>query len=485
MVVKFFSNKKGGSVKALDYLLNEREKDGTARVLVGDEKLTRNIINSISFKHKVCVGCLSFEEQNIDEDLKYKIMEDFEKHLLPSLETDQYNILWVEHVDKGRLELNFVIPKIELTRRISMNPFYHKQDLSRVDTWQNLTNIEHNFSNPKDPAKQRTLQGASKKIYLQKDYEQLDVTLHELVKSGQIKNREQMIELLNQNEIFVNRIGIDYISIKLPDSKKARRYKGGIYSEEFRSIGEFENISKRAERRATDYDNRCTSREIDFYRSKLREYAESKAEYIQSKYPRRVESKEQISVGDNGSSESSRIDYNNDILFSIAKSNAKFTDYLASAFKFSVCRRTESKIPQSTDKRSNAKPRQINNIHQNKGVKNDSTRATTKSGITKEREIKYRAYTKARKTRDGIYQQITADTESLRSKLAEYSEQQYRNKQSIFRKIGNLGRNIARFASELKRRIEGMKISALIKPTELGFITEINSEFDKKVRRKK
>lgn len=93
MVVKFFSNKKGGSTKALDYLLNHRKKDGTARVLIGDEQLTRNIINTISFKHKVCVGCLSFEEQNIDEELKYKIMSDFEKHLLPSLESDQYNIL--------------------------------------------------------------------------------------------------------------------------------------------------------------------------------------------------------------------------------------------------------------------------------------------------------------------------------------------------------------------------------------------------------
>ena len=213
MVVKFFSNKKGGSVNALDYLLNEREKNGTARVLVGDEQLTRNIINSISFKHKVCVGCLSFEEEN----LKYKIMEDFEKHLLPSLESDQYNILWVEHTDKGRLELNFVIPKIELTRKIALNPFYHKQDLSRVDVWQNLTNLTYGFTDPKDPAKERTLQGTSKKIALQKDYEALDVTLHELVKSGQIKNRDQMIELLNQNAIFVNRIGSDYISLKLPD----------------------------------------------------------------------------------------------------------------------------------------------------------------------------------------------------------------------------------------------------------------------------
>lgn len=481
MVVKFFSNKKGGSGKALDYLLNEREKNGTARVLLGDEQLTRNIINSISFKHKVCVGCLSFEEQNIDEDLKYKIMSDFEKHLLPSLESDQYNILWVEHTDKGRLELNFVIPKIELTRKIALNPFYYKQDLSRVDVWQNLTNITYGFTDPKDPAKERTLQGASKKISLQKDYEELDVTLHELVENGQIKNREQMIELLNQNAIFVNRVGSDYISLKLPDSKKQRRYKGGIYSDQFTSIGEFERICERTEQRATDFSSRCTSREIDFYRSKLREYAESKAEYIQSKYPRRVESKKQISTDNNGSNKSSCVDYNNDILFSVAKSNKRFTS-LASTFKFTVYAR-KSKIHKNRNKRTDTKSRQINNIHQNQGVKNDSTRTATKSGVTKEREAKYRTYTKARKARDGIYQAITADTESLRSKFTEYSEQQHRNKQSIFRKIGDIGKIISRFASELKRRIESMKIGEVLPTEKLDSTNVIANEFNKKRRR--
>ena len=483
MVVKFFSNKKGGSVKALDYLLNEREKDGTARVLVGDEKLTRNIINSFSFKHKVCVGCLSFEEQNIDEDLKYKIMEDFEKHLLPSLESDQYNVLWCEHTDKNRLELNFVIPKIELTRKIALNPFYHKQDLSRVDTWQNLTNLTYGFTDPKDPAKQRTLQGASKKISLQKDYEQLDVTLHELVENGQIKNREQMIELLNQNQISVNRISDEYISIKLPDSKKARRYKGGIYSEEFRSIAKFENICKRTERRIDEYNRRDTQSEIRFYTNKLNEYTQRKAEFIQFKYPRRVEAKKQIPVDNNGSNKSNSISYIHDILFSVAKSNAKFTN-LANTYRFTIYR-AKPEVHQSTKKRDTSISRPNNNIHQNQGIKNDSIGTTTKSRIRKEREAQYRAYLKNRKTRDTVYQQIVGDTESLRNKFAEYSEQQYRNKQSIFRKIGAIGRIIARFASELKRRIEGMKISTLIKPNELGFITEIDSEFDKKVRRKK
>lgn len=461
MVVKFFSNKKGGSVKALDYLLNHREKDGTARVLSGDEQLTRNIINSISFKHKVCVGCLSFEEENIDEDLKYKVMSDFEKHLLPSLESDQYNILWVEHVDKGRLELNFVIPKIELRRKISLNPFYHKQDLSRVDVWQNLTNLTHGFTDPKDPAKERTLQGASKKISLQKDYEKLDEMLHELVKSGQIKNREQMIELLNENRIFVNRVGSDYISLKLPDSKKQRRYKGGIYSEEFTSIGEFENISKRTEQRIDEYNRRDTQGEIRFFTDKLNEYTKRKAEYIQGKYKRRVESKKQISTDNNWSNEFSRVDYNNDILFPVAKSNANFTN-LENTFKFTIYR-TKSEIHQSTNKRSNTKPRQINNIHQNQGVKNDSTRATTKSRIVKRGKYKSRAYTKDRKSRDRVYQTITADAESLRAKFEDYSREQQRVKQSIISKIADIGRIIAKLANKLKIKLDVLKSGEVIK----------------------
>ena len=49
MVVKFFANKKGGSSKAIDYLLNHREQQGTAKVLQGDPNLTREIINNIKF----------------------------------------------------------------------------------------------------------------------------------------------------------------------------------------------------------------------------------------------------------------------------------------------------------------------------------------------------------------------------------------------------------------------------------------------------
>ena len=176
MVVKFFANKKGGSSKAIDYLLNEREAQGTARILKGDEQLTRDIIKSIDYKQKTTVGCLSFEEPNISEDMKYQLMKDFENMLLPNME-NKYNILWIEHIDKGRLELNFVIPKIELETQKSLNPYYHKADLPRVEMWQDIQNLEHNFTNPKDPSKARTVETNNKEIHLSKDYEQLDKLL--------------------------------------------------------------------------------------------------------------------------------------------------------------------------------------------------------------------------------------------------------------------------------------------------------------------
>ena len=68
--------------------------------------------------------------------------------------------------------------------------------------------------------------------------------------------------------------------------------------------------------------------------------------------------------------------YNNDILFSFAKSNQRFTN-LASTIEFSV-HRAKPKVHKSTNKRNNTKSRQNNDIYQNQGVKNDSTRATTK-----------------------------------------------------------------------------------------------------------
>ena len=128
---------------------------------------------------------------------------------------------------------------------------------------------------------------------------------------------------------------------------------------------------------------------------------------------------------------------------------------MANSFKFAIYR-TKSEIHQSTNKRNNTKSRQNNDIYQNKGVKNDSTRASTKSGIVKEREAKYRAYRKARKTRDGVYKQIVGDAENLRTKLEEYITDKQPVKQSIIARIANIGRIIAKIANKLKIKMDSL-----------------------------
>ena len=284
MVVKFFSDKRGGGIGSLNYLLDKkRVEQGTAKILSGDEHITRDLVMSMSQKHKTCVGCLSFEEANIDESTKKELMQDFERVLMTDEMQGHYNILWVEHTDKGRLELNFVISKIDLQSGRAFNPYFHKIDYSRKDLWTDYVNLKYSFTDPKDPAKEQSLQGSKKQYELIKDYEALDKLLQEQVANGSIKSRQNIIELLKRSNIEVTRAGKDYISVKLPQSKKAKRFKGGIYDEQFTSPTELRAIHSAAKERQRAYNARDNQRELERVKQELDELIQSKAKFYRER----------------------------------------------------------------------------------------------------------------------------------------------------------------------------------------------------------
>lgn len=284
MICKFFKNQKGGSVSSVNYMLNERVNQGTARILKGNEFLTRELIKSMSQKHKTCVGCLSFEEKNIDENTKKEIIESFENALLTPAMQGRYNILWVEHTDKGRLELNFIIPKIDLESKKAFNPYFHIADSKRIDFWHDFVNLCYGFTNPKDPAKEQTLQGSEKEKELFKDYEALDKILHQQVADQIINSRDELISLLEQNNIEITRKGKDYLSIKLPQSKKAKRFKGSIYNEQFRSIEKLRELRTEKESRAREYQQKDTKQELERLKRELDKFIQSKDEYYRETF---------------------------------------------------------------------------------------------------------------------------------------------------------------------------------------------------------
>lgn len=407
MVVKFFGNKKGGSTASIDYLLNERKSKGTARLLQGDEQLTRDIINSLNFKQKTTVGCLSFEEKNISEDLKYKLMADFENMLLPNMQ-DRYNILWVEHIDKGRLELNFVIPKIDLESQKSLNPYYHKADLKRVELWQDLTNLENSFTNPKDPSKARTLETNSKELHLSKDYETLDKTLHELVNAGALESRADIIELLQKNNIEVTRTGADYLAIKLPESKKAKRFKGEIYNEQFTSTGELDKVSERKKREVEQFNNRDIKQEIRELRAELNQHTQAKVEYYGKRFKRDNQEKELSTNKHNSDIDSS---YNN-------------------SFAMDSIRETV----QRTDKRNIL-------LHQNERLENDSTGNPTIERIRREQR-EHKANSRRQQQTGG--------------ELLSSFERERESKQGIIKTISDYARELKQVAEKVINKAKGM-----------------------------
>ena len=407
MVVKFFGNKKGGSTASIDYLLNERKSKGTARLLQGDEQLTRDIINSLNFKQKTTVGCLSFEEKSINEDLKYKLMADFEKMLLPNME-DRYNILWVEHIDKGRLELNFVIPKIDLESQKSLNPYFHKADLKRVEIWQDLTNLENSFTNPKDPSKARTLETNSKELHLSKDYETLDKTLHELVNAGALESRADIIELLQKNNIEVTRTGADYLAIKLPESKKAKRFKGEIYNEQFTSTGELDKVSERKKREVEQFNNRDIKQEIRELRAELNQHTQAKVEYYGKRFKRDNQEKE--------------------------LSTNKHNSHIDSSYNNSFAMDSIRETVQRTDKRNIL-------LHQNERLENDSTGNPTIERIRREQR-EHKANSRRQQQTGG--------------ELLSSFERERESKQGVIKTISDYARELKQVAEKVINKAKGM-----------------------------
>lgn len=287
MIVKFLPTRDGGGLGSVNYLLNERQKQGTARVLKGNEAQTRAIISQIHYKQKTTFGVLSFAEKasDISDETKQEIIKDFERHLLGDYMKDRVNILWVEHSDKdGRLELNFLIPKVDLVSGKSFNPYYDKRDRTNINLWKRTINDEYNFISPDDPKNQYNQNRHKATIEQHNTIIELDNQLKDLVSQGLIINRTHLIELLSSSGYEVTRQPKSGISIKIPNQKKPFRLKGGIYSAEFTDLKGLSELGESQSRRIQQYANRDTQAECIANRARLEKFISTRDKRNQKRY---------------------------------------------------------------------------------------------------------------------------------------------------------------------------------------------------------
>ena len=233
MLVKFFKHGSGNGKSAFKYLLNHRVREGTSRVLRGNADLTLAIIQSLKTKKKYKSGCLSFEEENISSSSKEEIMDLFEETIFPGIAKENRNIVWIEHTDKNRLELNFVIPRVELFTFKAFNPYFHRVDKKRFSLFRDYIHTSYKLSNPLDSNKAQTLQlGDISKYSKNEQIKRLDAYLLSLIEKNTLKNKDELISELKLLGYEITRTGKEYISIKTKGSK-AIRLKGKYYKEDW------------------------------------------------------------------------------------------------------------------------------------------------------------------------------------------------------------------------------------------------------------
>nr|WP_298910943.1 relaxase/mobilization nuclease domain-containing protein [uncultured Psychrobacter sp.] len=266
MIVKFFTNGTGGSKGVFDYLLKDKEQpDGKrfgAEVLRGDIDNQALLIDSLDFKQKYTSGCLSFTEtaDEVTTEQKNALMDGFEETIRAGLDVDRVSVSWIEHRDKGRLELNFVFADVDLEHGRAFQPYIHYQDKRRVNAWKDMQNIEHGFTDPNDPANKRLMAQRDNLPRDIKDARQaITDGLKALVVEGVITNRDDVIQALTDGGFEIARETDKAISIKNPDptAKRNIRLTGGLYERGFKFSREIQSEVTAA---SEDYRARSTER---------------------------------------------------------------------------------------------------------------------------------------------------------------------------------------------------------------------------------
>lgn len=292
MLIKINARGKGGSDGPINYLLGKDRKRDKALVLRGDVEQTADLIDSCNFSRNYTSGCLSFEENNIPEHQKRLLMNEFEKMVFAGLDHDQYDCLWIEHRDKDRLELNFLIPNVELQSGKRLQPYYDKVDRDYFDNWKQTVNDRFGFSDPNDPANKRFSVTA---YDLPRDKkEAVELITQSLVNSvnlGLIKSRDDVIQELTANGFEIARETKSSISIKDPEGGKNIRLKGALYERDFKFSKE---TRAEIERTIREYRDNTKQRLADAQQAFSKAH-KAKCKYNSDRY-QRPQQKEQEST---------------------------------------------------------------------------------------------------------------------------------------------------------------------------------------------
>ncbi|HDT6030421.1 TPA: hypothetical protein QHD00_005223 [Enterobacter cloacae subsp. cloacae] len=245
MIHKHIGGKKNQrSVKnSLDYLLRTKKPEEQQFVEVlsqtnrSDIENFNEYIKEKNFKNPFITGVLSFEEKDIDSELKTKIMNEFEEMMFEGIEPENRPpVIWIQHKDKNRLELNYTTFN-SLMNKKHFQCYYHLSDKKLFNSFCEKINYENNISSVLDvqehKARNTLVNTLNNKIPEDKKavVEKLQEEILSKIITEEINNREELISFIQSKNIIINRVRENAISIKFDKADKPISLKGDIYEQ--------------------------------------------------------------------------------------------------------------------------------------------------------------------------------------------------------------------------------------------------------------
>ena len=292
MHFRVFARSKGRGSGPVDYLIDQTAPGRELRppdVLAGEPELTRSLIDCVHFQHRYTSGVLSFHpDDNPTEEQQRQLMGEFEKLAFAGLDRTHFYILWVRHSHLSRVELHFVVPRVDLVTGQSLNvapPGWEGTFYPLRDAW----NYEHNWARPDDPLRARDRQSgsaaAAEAHRLRNNLPAMPdpkSAIHEFlcarIESGLIADRAGIAAALADAGFEITRAGKNYLTARDPESGERYRLKGTLYEEGF-SAANFIRPAPREDRARTSGNREDHARCALEARTRLRARMESRARF--------------------------------------------------------------------------------------------------------------------------------------------------------------------------------------------------------------
>jgi hypothetical protein len=306
MLIKMFSNGKGGGSGPVDYLTAKQvlaydgnrdlirdehgvpemvTRDPLPELLRGNSERMIELIDACRHQWSYRAGVISFADNDApSEGEQQQVMDAFEALAFAGMDGEQYECLWVRHSHEDRVELHFCTPRMELTTGKSLNiapPGYQKH----FDSLRDLMNKEHGWADPMDI--ERALE--AKTVIEAPERAQSRESLHgwivDQISVGLIQDRAALLDALTDAGFEIPRAGAKYITVKDPETAERWRLKGEIFHDDWQAENTLEREVERGFGTGQGGARRLDAIELGELQARFADQCARRAEYNRDRYP--------------------------------------------------------------------------------------------------------------------------------------------------------------------------------------------------------